>query len=411
MATSKIILRNKIKSNGQFPIALKIRLGKKSKIITLPYSCEKNHWNSEGECFKKNYKNHGILNKALANIKQDAIEIFDLLESKNEGYDLTNFVKEFKSKYYRESNQLEFFHFFEEVINELERMGKYGSARIYKDTRNSFKKFLSVENRRCEGFEDLDYGLLHKYEVFLRANKKTDSDGGISIRMRDLRAIYNRAVNQGHISQSQSPFSKYKISKFKSKKRRIAISVNTLKQIAAKDFSHNAELENAQKIFLFSYSVGGINYTDLANLKWNNVINGRLYYMRSKSKGNFDIKLNESALEILRYFKDSYNDTQYIFPIYFTERHKTDNQKFNRKKKMLSQYNKNLKEISVTLNIADNITSYVARHSFANALRASGQSIDIISQALGHKDVGVTKVYLNEFAVEKMDKLYNSIVL
>ncbi|MBK6822599.1 MAG: tyrosine-type recombinase/integrase [Saprospiraceae bacterium] len=43
------------------------------------------------------------------------------------------------------------------------------------------------------------------------------------------------------------------------------------------------------------------------------------------------------------------------------------------------------------MGIQDNLTSYSARHSFAQTLKNKGVSHEIISQKLGHADLKTTK--------------------
>ena len=48
-----------------------------------------------------------------------------------------------------------------------------------------------------------------------------------------------------------------------------------------------------------------------------------------------------------------------------------------------------------------NIT-YVARHSFAMALKEQNVPIEMISELLGHKSIKTTQIYLRSFSLEKM---------
>lgn len=43
------------------------------------------------------------------------------------------------------------------------------------------------------------------------------------------------------------------------------------------------------------------------------------------------------------------------------------------------------------------LTSYVARHSFASNLKHKNISTDVISEALGHQNIKVTQSYLKRF--------------
>jgi site-specific recombinase XerD len=71
---------------------------------------------------------------------------------------------------------------------------------------------------------------------------------------------------------------------------------------------------------------------------------------------------------------------------------------------MLGIYNKELKEIAKLCKITKNVSSYVARHSFANCLKQKGVATDVISESLGHQNLAVTQAYLKELDTEIVDK-------
>ena len=53
--------------------------------------------------------------------------------------------------------------------------------------------------------------------------------------------------------------------------------------------------------------------------------------------------------------------------------------------------------------IGVNLTTYVARHSFATILKNSGVNIALISEALGHSDLATTQIYLDSFENSQID--------
>lgn len=76
----------------------------------------------------------------------------------------------------------------------------------------------------------------------------------------------------------------------------------------------------------------------------------------------------------------------------------------NRKHKVYSRYNKKLKEIARIAKIRDDISTYVARHSFATILKMSGTPIEKISEMMGHSNVNITVAYLKDFSNEVLDE-------
>lgn len=100
----------------------------------------------------------------------------------------------------------------------------------------------------------------------------------------------------------------------------------------------------------------------------------------------------------------------YLFPILNAKIHKTPLQKQNRIHKILGKVNKNLKLIAAQLGVEVNMTTYVARHSFASVLKKSGVNIALISEALGHSDLTTTQIYLDSFDNEQVDEAMKNLL-
>lgn len=88
----------------------------------------------------------------------------------------------------------------------------------------------------------------------------------------------------------------------------------------------------------------------------------------------------------------------------------TSTQIENRKHKTLQRYNKELKEIAEVLGINKSLSSYVARHSFANCLKQKGVATDKISESMGHKNLTITQTYLKELGNSVLDEAIEILV-
>ena len=146
-----------------------------------------------------------------------------------------------------------------------------------------------------------------------------------------------------------------------------------------------------------------MNFADMMKLEWNAVDDDKICYTRSKTKGNFMVKILPPVREILNFYHKYSLDTKYVFPILLKD-DLTPSQLENRKHKTLQRYNKDLKEIAQICGIDKNISSYVARHSFANCLKQKGVATDIISESMGHQNLAVTQAYLKELDGAVLDK-------
>jgi integrase len=162
------------------------------------------------------------------------------------------------------------------------------------------------------------------------------------------------------------------------------------------------ELNQSHRLFLFSYYARGMNFKDMAMLKWKDIYNGRINYTREKTGKFFTMRVSENLQAIISEFKDE--KSEFVFPI-LNDLHQSPEQIKNRVKKQLKKFNNDLKEIADILGIDAKITSYVARHTFATTLKKNNASISKISEALGHADVNVTNAYLKRFEDDELDEL------
>lgn len=393
MASVKIVQRKKALSDGQYPIALQIIKGRKSKLISLGLKCQENEFGNQE--FKKNHSNFRSRNRILLNLKSRALEIIDEFKLNGKDFTLEEFEQKFRGN--QSSGQAYVYDFFDEIVDEYNTAGRTGNANVYIETK---KALLNFHKNKKLSFSSITTSFLEKFEAHMRSRK--NSDGGISIKMRTLRSLFNKAINRDLIPESMYPFKKYKISKLKPQPKKRALTIDEFKKIRDLDIMKIVHVIDAYHYFIFSFYSRGMNFVDMMKLKWSDIQNGRIYYQRSKTKKMFSIEVNDKLKEILQYYKTQNNGTDYVFPI-LLRNNLTPKQIEYRKKKTLSTFNRNLKELARIAGVDKNLTSYVARHSFATILKQTGTNINIISELMGHADVQVTMSYLKDFDNDVLD--------
>ena len=138
-----------------------------------------------------------------------------------------------------------------------------------------------------------------KYEKWLRS--KGNKETTISLLFRTLRSAYNKAIQAKCARKSDYPFDDYKINKFDTSTQKRAIAKTDILEIKECQPTESKRLymELSRDIFMFSYLCGGINFTDIANLTAENIINGRLSYVRQKTGKRITIGLCDEANVIL----------------------------------------------------------------------------------------------------------------
>ena len=396
MATVKTVIRKTKLADGSFPIALRIIKDRKSKFFQTVFRAYPNEWNNTTGSFTNKNANSSQNNRLLLKFKDKALKILSDLEMEKEGFNLEDFEKRFRVT----SNPVNqnVFYFWDEIVNEMISAGRIGNAQANIDTRHSVKLFHKSTKLM---FQEITPGFLYKYEVFLRS--RGGSDGGIGVKMRTIRALYNFAIERNITKEEFYPFKTYKISKLKGKSPKKALNIDQVKKIIDLDLNKYPSFTNTRNYFVFSFYTRGMNFADMMKLKWKAIDNDKIFYTRSKTKGNFMIKILPPVREILDYYLENSLGTKYVFPILLKDE-LTPLQLENRKHKTLQRYNKELKEIAKICGIDKQLSSYVARHSFANCLKQKGVATDVISESMGHQNLAVTQAYLKELDSSVLDE-------
>lgn len=400
MSSNRFSIRKTPNKNGEYSIILLLVKNRKNTSITTAYSCNFEDWSFETNMLKANKKGQELkkiieVNNFISKINlkiEEFIRQNRNLELDFSLEDLKNAIKTNDKKV----NSNDYYNFHQEIIDEFTTSNKTSSSKINKETLSSIKKFHAKENLK---FSELNYEFIVKYDSFLRSRGGTDS--GIGIKMRTIRAVFNKAIDRKHIPKHLYPFELYKISALKKEAKREYLTADELRTLENEDFSNNKRYQFAKDMYLFSYYCRGMNFIDIMKLNSSNFFESKISYLRNKTGVSLEFEIPKPAMEILRHYnKQSYN--KYLFPLLLNEK-MTNQQIENRGHKKLGEINTALKEIMEHLKISKRITFYTARHTFATLLKFKNISIDFIGQSLGHSDIKTTQTYLNKLPSQKLD--------
>lgn len=284
---------------------------------------------------------------------------------------------------------------FEAKIKELKENDKFGSMGSNKTTLSTIKRFKKNEVQ----FRDVTVEWLREYEKFCL---KTMNQTSLAINLRNIRAIINDAKTAGMIKESDYPFGKgkYQIKEGIGKKK--ALTKKQLKSIAL--YSDGNEFTTMYRdLWLFIYYCNGINVADLINLKFSDIQNGEISFIREKTKDRtheakriYAVITPEMQAIINKWGNNPKKDI-YLFPFMQPGDDAWEHEK--KKKNLTKNINDRMKRIGKELNIGE-ITTYVARHTYATVLRNEGVPISHISTTLGHTSVTTTEIYLADLETE-----------
>lgn len=385
----------KVKENGKYPVKLTVYYQQDKKRYATGVDLNEEEWKKinapklkDPELKEVRLRLDAIVQKASRIVKN--VEDFSFTD-----FEDTFFGK----KELRAKNS--FITLFKEYIANLKAEGRIGTASSYNTTLNSL-----LEIRKSYRIGDITPEFLKQYEAFHR--KKGNSDTTVGINMRNIRAVINKAITQKLLPADKYPFKGYVIPSGQNVKK--ALEWGAIQKLLNYKPSDEKK-EKAFDFWLFSYLCNGMNITDIAHLQKSNIDTDLLQFRRRKTirtrkKDQRPIKvaLHTRAKAIMAKYQSA--DNPYVFGVLepglspVTER--------NRIQRFLKFINKHMKEIAneVGIQMGANyeLTTYVARHSFATRLKRKGASTDEISEYLGHASVETTKNYLDSFEDDLLKK-------
>jgi len=392
MSTTVNVLcyKSKVLKNGESPLMLCVSKDRKRKYQSLGISINPMFWDFEKNKPKINCPNREQILRLIA--EQTKAFSSQILEYKAIDKHFT--AKTLLEKVKSPTSVKTVKELFDIQIKRLDDAKRLRYAEMHELVLNSLIRFnghLDIH------FSDIDVTWLKSYETWLRSNNLKENT--IGIRFRTLRAIYNIAIEEKIVKKDYYPFDDYKVSKLNQKTAKRAINKENIMSVL--NYKGKTPYEClAIDLFTFSYLTAGINFVDISNLTKTSIIDNRLSYIRQKTKKVITIPLQPKAIELTEKYDESGNF--YLFPI-LNKFHKTEQQKVNRQHKVIGKVNKCLKAIGKELKLPIDLTTYVARHSFATVLKRSGVSTSIISESLGHSSEKITQIYLDSFENEQID--------
>lgn len=320
-------------------------------------------------------------------------QIFNRLLSSNKTFTTDDIVQEFQNQ----ASEITLFNYMNNMISRFWKQGQYRTSETYSSTLNSFSEFRNGVDLY---FEDMDSNLLLAYEYHLKS--KSLSPNTISFYMKRLRAVYNKAIDDGFV-ENKNLFKRVFTSSEKTVKR--AISLKHIKKLKNLDLSYSVSKEFARDIFLFSFYTRGMSFVDIAYLQEKDLKGNVLTYRRKKTGQLLNIQWEYCMQEIVNKYSSS-TISPYLLPIIKRPEGNVRKQYQN----VQSLINRNLKNIGKDLNLPIPLTMYCARHSWASIARREGIPISIISEGMGHDSESTTQIYLASLETQVIDKANRKIL-
>ena len=387
--------------DGNYPIKLTVYFGRQKKRYKTPFKATQ-------EVYDRLLANR-LRDESTKQLKRQTVSWLDKQTLIAESIVPFTFT-DFENVFYAEKKQSRKIQLndgvnsiYEKHIQALKEEGRISTASSYGDSLTSmlsYKKNLKVSQ--------ITPDFLKGYEKWMTDNGRSLTTVGMYLRA--LRTIFNLAIENDVIDASKYPFKKYTIPAPQKISR-------TLKKEEIKLIINYTAKRDADAIALdywvFSFISNGMNFKDIALLKYGNINGDFIEFRRAKTKRTTKnnslpimVPLDDSLLDIIRKRGNkSKKKEDYIFPI--LKHGLTPQQEYDHIKTFVRNTNKRLTRVGVELGLSHKVTSYVARHCFATIQKNNNAPLAYISEALGHSNLKTTQNYFGRFEDEGL-KVFHS---
>ena len=379
IAFSFYVKRTKPLKNGEVPIYVKITVDDNFEELALMKSIDPEKWNKARNNASGKSKEAKNLNDELLHVRSRLQEHVKTLHEK--GQEIT--ARSIKNSYLGiDTENKKIIALFEEHNKGIKLLsGKdYAQATIqrYETCLLHLKNYVKEKYRVHDMLiNKMNPDFIKGFELYLKTVRNCNHNSTMKY-IKNFKKIVRNAFQNGWLRQD--PFVNIKLRLNKVDKG--FLTEEELARIINKKFSME-RLENVKDVFLVGCFTG-LAYSDLKNLKPENIVKGDdgkmwIHTRRMKTDMISHVPLLPVALKII----EKYQNNPYcianevLLPVY-------SNQKLN-------SY---LKEIGDACGITKNLSTHMARHTFATTVTLNNDiPIESVSKMLGHSTITMTQNY------------------
>jgi integrase len=371
------------RGNAKGRICIRLIHRRKSKIIATAYRIYRREWDPEGQTVLS------ALPHIAGHIRRERELLENIIAMLEEGgsYDVSDVVAHFRNRTSSEN----LLSFVEEIAAEIEQQGQERTADAY---RTATRELLKYTRNKNLPLKQIDSALIKGFEKELKATGK--SMNTISFYMRNLRAVYNRAIEAKRvIAQNVFPFKGVFMGVQRTQKR--ALNLEEIQALMKLDASalrkKDKGLWSALQLFFFCFHARGMCFVDMAFLRKENIRGGRIIYYRKKTGRRLEVKITPILRQLIDSFESEMRGTPYVCPVI----RKADKPERLQYESALRVQNERLKRLAQLAGLKKKLSTHVARHSWATTAKSENIPLWVISEGLGHNSEKTTYTYLASF--------------
>ena len=373
------IKKHRVNARGEAPMYLRITVNGKTLDMSIHRYIEPESWNNKTGTATGFTKNVRSINNYLFSVQNTFYEHFKYLRETNKDLkpiDLKNAYLGIEEKgvtileMYKEHND-----------NATKLIGvdyTYDTVQRHTTTYRHLEEFMKYQyNIDDIEVSRIDHKFINDLMMYYKIEKRISHNTTIKY-LKNLKKIILHAIATGVINRNP-----YVNIKMKTKKiERDFLTDEELQAIMKKQFT-TKRLEQVRDTFVFSCFTG-LAHADLKRLTPKNIkigTDGGMWIKthRKKTNGVSNIPILPITEKLIEKYKDNPYciEKEVLLPV-------LTNQKMN-------AY---LKEIADLCGIEKNLTSHIARHTFATTVTLNNDvPIETVSKMLGHSSINMTKIY------------------
>lgn len=403
MASVKVLLlTHRERKDGTCPLSIRIIKDRKPRYIFTGHYILPKDWDEKKSQVKKSYSNSTRLNNLLQTKLAEASGA--IMESEVADDDAT--AGELKKRVKRAGKRISFYDLAAERISEKEKSGKFSVSKAEESIVNNIRKF---HGKGALTFEDITLGWINRFKAFCisELGHKTRT---VTNQLIFIRTMYNLAIKEGVVKAKHYPFAG-DMEKIKIKGGlKIGLTEDEIKRIEALELEEGSSIWHARNVWLFAFYFAGIRISDVLKMTWNDVKDGRVWYVMNKNEKPLSLKVPEKVERILEhYVKDKQTIEDYIFPDLKKAKKNDAEDIFRKTRTATKRFNKYLKVIAQKSKVEKNLSNHIARHSFGNI---SGDRISpiMLQKLYRHSDLKTTINYQANFIHKEADEALDEVI-
>ncbi|GAB2993783.1 site-specific integrase [Cyclobacterium sediminis] len=352
--------------NGLAPVYLQVIINSKRTTIPLGVSWDLDFFDRKSGLFLERKRNDQEALDYNMLVKKEVSKINEIfMYYRHSDFELTieQFLKEF-ARYGAKKNFLDW--------AELEIEERFSLNKIALQTRkNSLSNLKNIRKWKSEiKFSDIDYTFLENLQAWLKnvQGYKLNTVGAILKTVK----VYVRAAHEAGIAVNIDSVAKFSLPSGKS--RVVFLTVEEMERLNR--YYESDEIKPSEKRvlrqFLFSCKTG-LRFSDIERVTWREIEGDVLDFEPYKTRNiekRVRILLVDDAFDLIENEKGKLFNTMAMQPT-----------------------NRVLKDIALKCRIRKNLTTHVARHTFATDFLRRGGKVQNLQDLLGHSKITTTMIY------------------